>query len=446
MQLQSVKITQFWGEYNVEFKLDKKMNIFIGKNGSGKTQILNLIEAAITCDIDTLYRVDFDTIEIAYLDKKRIRKIGVEKRVEKNIRLANAASRNILSRYAGIIYYLDEKGWLILDSQGGRSNLLIETAQNENLDLIPYEGMRDILSRSFNIVVLNVHRSNRSGSEEEVWVTHGRRKGVKDNLSERIEVILSRITSEQVKLKDELATIAKEGEKQFVSSLLFSDNSIQLQLRSISREELSQKRDILEKTMQEMGILDDEVRENINSAFFEMNSIADKDIHKVWAERSSKKGSVDNISNILRWMSLISKLEVLSGVSSQIEKRKNTALRSWNLYLSKLSDFMGGKYFDFDENGKFRAFIGKRSVDINQLSSGEKQIFVMLSEAYLENRGDHIFLADEPELSLHLEWQQNIIPAMQELNANAQYIIVTHSLEIAGSYPKNIIDMDEVIV
>lgn len=274
-----------------------------------------------------------------------------------------------------------------MDSQNGRSNLLIDTAQNEGLDLLPYEGMRDLLARSFNIVVLNVHRSNRSLSDEEIWTPPSKRRGIKDNLSERIETILNRITVEQVKLKDDLAIIAKDGEKQFVNSLLFSDTSVQFQLRNITREELLQKREILEKTMQEMGILDSEVMENINITFKEMASIADKDIHKVWSDRTNKKGSVDSISNILKWMSLISKLEVLSGVSSQIEKRKNTRMRSWNLYLSKLGEFMNGKYFDFDESGKFKAFIGKRSVEINQLSSGEKQIFVMISEAYLENRG-----------------------------------------------------------
>lgn len=73
MQLQSIEITQFWGEYFIAFNLDKKMNIMIGKNGSGKTQVLNLIEAAITCDMDTLYRIDFNSIKIDYLEGKKLK-------------------------------------------------------------------------------------------------------------------------------------------------------------------------------------------------------------------------------------------------------------------------------------------------------------------------------------------------------------------------------------
>lgn len=105
---------------------------------------------------------------------------------------------------------------------------------------------------------------------------------------------------------------------------------------------------------------------------------------------------------------------------------------------------MSDKVFKFDEDGRFKSFKNSKPIEIEQLSSGEKQVFVMLSDAYLESSSEHIFFADEPELSLHLEWQEKILPSLTSLNKKAQYIMVTHSPEIAGGYPNSLFDMEDI--
>ncbi|EKN5948203.1 ATP-binding protein, partial [Yersinia enterocolitica] len=52
---------------------------------------------------------------------------------------------------------------------------------------------------------------------------------------------------------------------------------------------------------------------------------------------------------------------------------------------------------------------------------------------------------DEPELSLHIAWQKNIIPAIKELNPNAQIIAATHSPEVASNYKNSIFDMETLV-
>lgn len=62
-----------------------------------------------------------------------------------------------------------------------------------------------------------------------------------------------------------------------------------------------------------------------------------------------------------------------------------------------------------------------------QLSSGEKQILVIMLTVLVEN-GEHCALImDEPEISLHIEWQQRLISLIRELNPNVQIILSTHS-------------------
>ena len=62
-----------------------------------------------------------------------------------------------------------------------------------------------------------------------------------------------------------------------------------------------------------------------------------------------------------------------------------------------------------------------------QLSSGEKQILVIMLTVLVENGEPHALLMDEPELSLHIEWQQKLIGLIRELNPKAQIILSTHS-------------------
>ena len=62
-----------------------------------------------------------------------------------------------------------------------------------------------------------------------------------------------------------------------------------------------------------------------------------------------------------------------------------------------------------------------------QLSSGEKQLLVILLTVLLEDNKPYVLLMDEPEISLHVEWQQKLVGIIRTLNPHAQIILTTHS-------------------
>lgn len=62
-----------------------------------------------------------------------------------------------------------------------------------------------------------------------------------------------------------------------------------------------------------------------------------------------------------------------------------------------------------------------------QLSSGEKQILCILLTVLVEDNLPYVLFMDEPEVSLHFEWQQQLIDMIVRLNPNAQLIMTTHS-------------------
>ena len=62
-----------------------------------------------------------------------------------------------------------------------------------------------------------------------------------------------------------------------------------------------------------------------------------------------------------------------------------------------------------------------------QLSSGEKQMLVILLTVLVEDQLPYVLFMDEPEVSLHVDWQQRLIDLILTLNPNVQIILTTHS-------------------
>ena len=62
-----------------------------------------------------------------------------------------------------------------------------------------------------------------------------------------------------------------------------------------------------------------------------------------------------------------------------------------------------------------------------QLSSGEKQMLAILLTVLVEDQQPYVLFMDEPEVSLHIEWQKRLIDLVTEMNPNVQIILTTHS-------------------
>jgi predicted ATP-binding protein involved in virulence len=62
-----------------------------------------------------------------------------------------------------------------------------------------------------------------------------------------------------------------------------------------------------------------------------------------------------------------------------------------------------------------------------QLSSGEKQMMVILLTVLVEDEQPYVLFMDEPEASLHIDWQQRLIGLIRTLNPHVQIVLTTHS-------------------
>lgn len=62
-----------------------------------------------------------------------------------------------------------------------------------------------------------------------------------------------------------------------------------------------------------------------------------------------------------------------------------------------------------------------------QLSSGEKQILAILLTVLVQDGLPYVLFMDEPEVSMHVDWQKKLIALILSLNPNVQIILSTHS-------------------
>lgn len=71
-------------------------------------------------------------------------------------------------------------------------------------------------------------------------------------------------------------------------------------------------------------------------------------------------------------------------------------------------------------------------IPLYKLSSGEKQLLLILMRVFLMEEKPYILLMDEPEISLHIEWQYKLFEEIRHLNPNCQIITSTHSPSLFG--------------
>jgi len=119
---------------------------------------------------------------------------------------------------------------------------------------------------------------------------------------------------------------------------------------------------------------------------------------------------------------LSSGVEEVSSIRQRIDSKKS-------LFLDLMDDLFSHteKRIDRHVNGISFLKSPKQVISPYHLSSGEKQLLIILLTALVQDNQPAVMILDEPELSLHTDWQEKLIDHIRSLNENAQIIIATHS-------------------
>ena len=174
------------------------------------------------------------------------------------------------------------------------------------------------------------------------------------------------------------------------------------------------------------SISTEDISDLVNAEYAKRSEIINKQQQDRYKEIESiiKDGQSDN-DKLLKYVTegeklrtdLLKPFSVLGQLTESIFKDKGISLR--NLTLGDL----------------------EHAIDSEKLSSGEKQMLSFL--CYNTFKKNSCIFIDEPELSLHPDWQRRLISTLVEQGNNNQYFISTHSPFIYSKYPDKEIILDE---
>lgn len=84
--------------------------------------------------------------------------------------------------------------------------------------------------------------------------------------------------------------------------------------------------------------------------------------------------------------------------------------------------------------------------ELKDLSSGEKQLLLILLRVFLLEKKPAVIFMDEPEISLHIGWQQQLLDVLVRLNPNAQFFVTTHSPSMFGrGWGDKVVYMEDIV-
>lgn len=426
MIIESVDIDGFWGNKKAVAQFNQDVTIFIGLNGTGKSTFVNLIAATLSLDLAQLSSLQFETIRIKLSDRKtkRTRTIKV--------------SRQTSDDSIGVDTYEYRVGnrsyRLFTEPRIVRSRDRLEAYRRLSPHIREEQlKLKKELSTLVEISQISVYRQSYDQSLE--YDTRQRFSAV----DERLKQLFEKFARYQLKLETRLNEISKKIQQDAVLSLLYNEQFDQFNLKTsklnqIDLKGLSEK---LYLAFKELGIQN-------------KNKDIERHIQKIESALGGlkSKNSAFQGDDVLA-LPLIYRTNHIIDSLNQSEKEKNEITEARQNFFETIHSFMSNKRFFYDnKTGELSFRInqeGEQSFPWTNLSSGEKQLLIQFLEVLLQESKSVIFIADEPEISLHVTWQENLLKAIRNLNENAQLIIATHSPDIVADFRDKVLDMQEVV-
>ncbi|MGA2468289.1 MAG: AAA family ATPase [Thermodesulfobacteriota bacterium] len=365
---------------DIAFALNTDVNVFFGDNGSGKTSLLKILHAAASNTTD-ITDVPFESAKVTldYFGTFRLERSIVNKGFGLK---ADEAAESLLSKLPSLPSpATKELNW--------ESTMYV----NQNGAFQPYhpeEKAEYVLPHQY----LPTSRLYLGLQQQNVWEQRQlTEQELEQNFAQRIKELWREYNFDLSKAKSD---IQEQGLATIMKDVWSSHN----QKTTDTELDLERAYDRVIK-------------------FFERQYITD--IVKSFSDFKSLITVNQYLMDVIR---------DINGIEEAIER----AMIPKNQLLEMLAKLYGEKLsLTFEEKQITVKTREGKEIALGSLSSGQKQLLMVFLRTLMAS-GKPI-LIDEPEISMHVDWQSDLIGAMHQLSPSTQIIMATHSPEISASVP-----------
>lgn len=411
-------------DYTIEFKKDG-LTIITGPNGFGKSTILNCIYQLYkeVEGIPFFLNLDFEEVIFSISNEKELK---IKKRADKllvNDRVDCIIDLKGIKRYLirhPLFYRIDENKWVNR-----------KTSETITLDkIITDESLLDRYSDE-NFIGSGTSASPING------LVRGDLKEFSKELGKVFYIREQRLVSEEFdrfdesRLKDEIKELPKkfkilldENSSKYSSKSNELDSSYPIRLFNnkeaiSSQEEFNQKIGLMTKKFQKLNKFDlSQIQDLRNLEFKEEFAKA----LKIYFDDFEKKYKV--------FEDFIEQLDLFTDII-------NSRLNFKEIRISREDGIVVYKSNNLKKNER---------LSLEQLSSGEKQEIILFYELIFESEKNIHLLIDEPEISLHIEWQLKFMDDLLRIAEKKKFkvTVATHSPQIINNHWDIQIDLGEM--
>ncbi|GAA4442435.1 hypothetical protein GCM10023091_29270 [Ravibacter arvi] len=438
MKLLKFEASNVHGYLNYKIDFHERLTFLIGINGTGKTSVLKLILGLISPSFNYINSIDFNEVELICDEpNKGLITITATKNNDNNeVKLSLKTNggeplEGVFNRISQI--QLNE---LDNDDSSEKMRFIIEAFDKHEV----VQAIKSLTTPLFLGLDRRVYEGQQIDKMRQNFLFRRRYRHYPQNdplnisLMEIQEVIYDYvriIASEQPKINQDFKN------KILLQSFEFLESQ-ELNIVKDFRELKGKRKEAIEafENLRITGFT-----EHINN-FFDQLEATLRNLNEIQGKKKGDEIDLDNIHIFQKWFNNQPQLKRINELitynlayQKELDKLYEPIEKTKNIINSFFSE--SKKELLIDPQGELKVkFKNGKIANIYELSSGEKQIVTMLGhliyfeEKYKNESG--IFIIDEPEVSLHLAWQEIFVNSILTASPRTQFILATHSPAIIG--------------
>ncbi len=443
MQLKQISVYDLFGSLKHIVPLSEDGITFIhGPNGCGKTTLLRIVSSLLGREIQTLKSIDFSKLKLLYADGCEL-VVDRSKSKDNSDFLFDDEARTIQTDVDIVITLLDEKGKALHKFEYSKQIKKISTSDLP-FSIMSIERMLPFLNRTGPREWTDMRNGQLLGIDS-VISKYSERLNIKQHfqwpqwLTDRLE--LTKVGFVKTQRLINITAIAKSGRHDESRE---PRDVVEIYSNQI-RETIARK--LAESAIQSQArdrsfpqrLINKDFKQNVPQSVF-------AETYKATEERAQSlmsAGLLDQAASIPLPNKTLTKLErdVLALYLSDFNEKLN-AFTILQRKIETLIEIVGSKLrrkrfqinrqkgfvFETNENTP-------RQLTVTDLSSGEQHQLVLFYELLFLSEGTDIIFIDEPEISLHVEWQRAFINDLEKVKnlTGASFLIATHSPQIINN-------------